>query len=646
MLLASPPQSAHVVFRLRLAFLGIALLLAISAIAGGFQLFVLHRSQASAIERSVPALALSQQLQSQLAKFQKHSINLRTEKTTPKLFELHKSLTRLSSEMHVTVNSLTPVSVSQESLLGLSESLRRVTESIDEIAPLRRAQIGIDQHLAEKRIALSSIRSEFRTHVEPRLIDVASSLEASLQPSQANLPIAQASPGRLVSTQVDIQNKLSEISYRVSAVIDMAEQLSKQSPKPVTADEIAQLQLNIRNVAQILITLDANDFRQELAALTKELRGVILDENGIVFQLQASSDYSSTYDGVLKRQLTISGDFSHWIESIVELARSDISTSAAQFHESLFRTIVILAVSWLIIATIIALVSYYVVERQFNRRMTKLTTATLAIAEGDVDFSVDVRGKDELGAVANSLRVFKKNALELRRSNKELELFAYAASHDLKSPLRAIENLAEWTLEDAGDELSDESRGNLVKLLNRARRLSRLQTDLLEYCKAGLAEERIEAMNLPKVVDELSDLLNPDGNYSITVSDQTLLARTYVTPLRQVLLNLINNAIKHHDRSQGMIKISSNYSKLNGRVVITITDDGCGIDPEYHDRIFGLFQTLQPQDVVEGSGMGLSLIQKLVNRYSGTIELTSNPTICRGTTFTFDWPIFHVQPIE
>jgi len=218
-----------------------------------------------------------------------------------------------------------------------------------------------------------------------------------------------------------------------------------------------------------------------------------------------------------------------------------------------------------------------------------------------------------------------------------MEQFAYAASHDLKSPLRAIENLAQWTIEDGGADLPADCLKNLEKILQRAKRLSTLQNDLLEYSRAGHAADKIKAIDINLLVAELSEFLDPDSRFTIEVSGASQVIHTSETPLRQVLMNLLNNAIKHHDRGYGIVTISIHFS--TSRMHVSMLDDGPGIEEQYLEQIFELFNMLQTQDDVEGSGLGLALVRKLVKRYGGTITAVSNPTLQRGTEFQFDWPI-------
>ena len=119
---------------------------------------------------------------------------------------------------------------------------------------------------------------------------------------------------------------------------------------------------------------------------------------------------------------------------------------------------------------------------------------------------------------------------------------------------------------------------------------------------------------------------------------------TYATPLRQILLNLISNGIKHHDQSKGQITVHTYLE--NDRIHMSVSDDSPGIPTPYQDRVFGLFETLKPRDEVEGSGLGLSIIRKSLKHHKGKIRIESDPDTTRRTSFLFDLPEMSAQSIE
>ena len=231
-------------------------------------------------------------------------------------------------------------------------------------------------------------------------------------------------------------------------------------------------------------------------------------------------------------------------------------------------------------------------------------------------------------------RVAERTA-ELARSNAELDRFAYVASHDLRAPLRAIDQLAKWIIEDAAALLPVPSQVHLTKLRGRIKRMETLLTDLLAYSRAGRHHHRPEPVDASAIIRNLLDLLAPPPGLKVTLVGVLPTMVTERIPFETVLRNLIDNAIKHHHSPTiGCITISA--ADQGPWMEFTVADDGPGIDPAYHERIFTIFQTLQPRDQVEGSGMGLAIVQRLVESRGGTIQVDSQRGA--GATFRFTWP--------
>lgn len=232
-------------------------------------------------------------------------------------------------------------------------------------------------------------------------------------------------------------------------------------------------------------------------------------------------------------------------------------------------------------------------------------------------------------------RQVAERTAELERSNRELDEFAYVASHDLKAPLRAISNLATWITEDTKGQLPVSTQVHLTKMQARIRRMEVLLDDLLAYSRAGRQRHPTEPLDLETLIRTIVELLASPTGFIVKVPTHSLRFRTERVPLETVLRNLIGNAIKHHPQpSQGWVEITAQVHEQ--WVDFAIQDNGSGIDSAYHQRIFELFQTLKPRDEVEGSGMGLAIVKKLVESRGGTIGLTSS--LGQGTTFSFRWP--------
>lgn len=223
---------------------------------------------------------------------------------------------------------------------------------------------------------------------------------------------------------------------------------------------------------------------------------------------------------------------------------------------------------------------------------------------------------------------------ELERSNKELETFAYVASHDLKSPLRGIAQLSTWIEEDlAANEISAVMEHTQL-LRNRIQRMEKLLDDLLIFYRAGKSEGTMMEVDVNQMTKDIFEIQNNKPGLRLEISNKLPQLTTLSTPFELIIRNLFSNAIKHHDKQEGLIQVSSRELDENF-IEFSVCDDGPGIPEKFHSRIFGMFQTLKPRDELEGSGMGLALIKKIVETYGGYITLKSTG---RGSCFSFGWP--------
>jgi PAS domain S-box-containing protein len=222
---------------------------------------------------------------------------------------------------------------------------------------------------------------------------------------------------------------------------------------------------------------------------------------------------------------------------------------------------------------------------------------------------------------------------QLKKSNRELEQFAYITSHDLKAPLRAIANLSEWLEEDLQDKLDDDTRHNMKLLRGRVYRLENLINGLLDYSRVGRLKLEPQSVDVGKMLAEIIDSLGVPANFTIEIQGDMPTLNTEVIPLQQVFNNLINNAIKHSDGDQGKITISA--KEQDNFYEFAIADNGKGIDPQYHERIFTIFQTLEARDTKESTGIGLAIVKKAVENQGGKVWVESQ--LGEGAVFSFSW---------
>ncbi|GEM_PF-4139264 len=229
----------------------------------------------------------------------------------------------------------------------------------------------------------------------------------------------------------------------------------------------------------------------------------------------------------------------------------------------------------------------------------------------------------------------RKNA-ELAFINEELDRFVWLASHDLKAPARALRRLAGFVSEDL-EGADPEVRANLELMQARSARLERMLDDLLEYARAGRASPAIETIELDDLLMHIHMDLRPAPGVSIELTRSVPAFPAQRVPLERVLANLVDNAIKHHPTPE-LAQVAVAATDLgNHRLAITVEDDGAGIPERDRERAQQIFQTLQPRDEVESSGVGLALVRRLVERAGG--ELSLRNSLLGGLAVRFTWPM-------
>lgn len=231
-------------------------------------------------------------------------------------------------------------------------------------------------------------------------------------------------------------------------------------------------------------------------------------------------------------------------------------------------------------------------------------------------------------------QMLAKTTNVLRKRNQELDQFAYVVSHDLKAPLRAIANLSSWIEEDLSESMTEDTLHQMNLLRGRVHRMEGLIEGLLQYSRVGRIQVPSEMVKVEKLLAEIIDSLAPPSGFEVKVEPGMPTFVTEKLALQQVFSNLISNAIKHNRGESGHVKIS--VKELDDFYEFSVADDGPGIAPQYHDKVFVIFQTLEARDKVENTGIGLSLVKKIVEGQGGTISLESAEG--EGATFRFTWP--------
>jgi PAS domain S-box-containing protein len=260
--------------------------------------------------------------------------------------------------------------------------------------------------------------------------------------------------------------------------------------------------------------------------------------------------------------------------------------------------------------------------------LTDMATGELT---GVIEFVRDISDRKK------AEEALKRKTEELQRVNRELEHFAYVASHDLREPLRKISNFTELLADRYRGQLDEKADKYIWFVVDGAKRMDRLIEDLLAYSRAGRAELIWEATSAEQVVRlAVSDLEKflEENSAEVTYSDLPIIQANPVQ-LGQLMRNLIQNAVKFRGEEPSRVHVSA--QKTGNEWVFSVRDNGIGIDPEHWERIFGIFQRLHTRSEQTGTGIGLAISKKIVEHHGGRIWVESEPG--KGSTFHFTIPV-------
>ena len=277
------------------------------------------------------------------------------------------------------------------------------------------------------------------------------------------------------------------------------------------------------------------------------------------------------------------------------------------------------------------------INAEISRRISQIQQLAEQVVLGDYTVKIPDTAEDNIGGLATSLNRMTKtldasfSALEKR--NQELDQFAYVASHDLKAPLRGVTTIVKWIEDELAAELSPQLHTYLDQMKGRLSRLEDLINGLLAYARVGRTAQPLEPVDVRELLSEVQELVVPP-DFTLHISPDLPTLTTNRLGLQQVFTNLLSNAVKYHQRGAGHLAVTC--QDIGRCYEFRVQDDGPGIAPEYHQKIFLLFQTLRDRHTAESTGIGLSIVQKIISEQQGTIRVES--AVGQGAGFIFTWP--------
>lgn len=258
------------------------------------------------------------------------------------------------------------------------------------------------------------------------------------------------------------------------------------------------------------------------------------------------------------------------------------------------------------------------------------------IAGTVLDISRRRRAEEEAARLNNDLeRIVEERTVRLEMANRELNEFAHVVSHDLKAPLRGINQLSEWLKEDYWHLLDGEGREHIDLIRSRVKRMDSLIDGILQYSRVGRNMGKEEWIDLNTLLRDIIEIIMPREHISVVIGNRLPSVYAERICMEQVFQNLLGNAVRYMDKEEGVVTVTS--SDCGFCHEFCVSDNGPGIDPRYHEKIFQIFQTLTPRDSIESTGIGLALVKKIIEVMGGEIRVQSE--VGYGSSFYFTLPM-------
>ncbi len=245
---------------------------------------------------------------------------------------------------------------------------------------------------------------------------------------------------------------------------------------------------------------------------------------------------------------------------------------------------------------------------------------------------IELIRNNEWMAVQNE--IIEEKSAALQQSNNRLKEFAYIVSHDLKAPLRGVRNIASWIREDCGNSLNEHGVTHLKLMEKQILKMENLIRAVLEYSKTGASKNNSEWINLDEMIKDVIEMVEVDNRTHFSLKTELVQIKGTRIVISQVLQNLLSNSIKHNDKALKVVDIE--IREEAEQIYFLVSDNGPGIDPRDHSKIFDLFQTLRNTTDYESTGIGLPVAKKMIEEAGGNLWLDSTPG--NGSKFQFTIP--------
>lgn len=639
--------------KLLLSFLALLMVTAISIMAAIFVIEQIRAAQSTLTISSIPSLARANKLSSIAATLVESSLRISESDSMQSLNQRKQKITTLRNDLRNELSVLENQISNDDHVLNLTQLDTELQNNI----------IRKFDTLSNLKIISARYNDYFKTiyHSSNDLLDQLLKIKVKREINLSNIVDSLSFNNIKSTTGVRVAEEIHDNIYNVELVKNLVDKLNDiiKNIKDLNSVDTKEHLLLIEDefdhalgvVIRSIVNIDDESVKNELSApmLTLIKKGQekpsIFDLKLDEIQLHTGLQEISNENVSLLHQINLGLD--RLVDEVRNHASADSMNLSSIINQSRGLFIVLLFVAIAISIFII----WHFVYKGIVLKLSLLSAITTKISNKDYEFKIDKTGNSEFSKIATALEALQINAKQrdalnylltkkserLRRSNEDLSQFAYVASHDLQEPLRMIGSYVQLLRKRYEGKIDKDADKFINYAVDGCHRMQLLIEGLLKFSKVDSDKDEMQHNDINEALtDVIHDLsIRIRESNALVKWDEILPAYACSTQLKTVFRNIISNGIKYCDGRTPEIHIKSELI-AEGRVQYSITDNGIGIDEKYQDKIFVIFKRLHSRNEYSGTGIGLSICKKIVERHGGQIWLTSKPAI--GTTFYFTFP--------
>ena len=592
-------------------------------------IFILRQSAVQVVEKGIPVIDITNNLSEISAKLKLTASNIATSKE-------HEELNQHDENMQFLIKQLSAHATRESKLVQTSEKISAITR---ELFKSRKQYITLQLDFNNNWKKYSKAIGDLTYYTND--------IETDLSLRHWQFIQQDVTESNTILEKIYREkDQISKLSSTIKILVMTSERIPQISDGVFYSSLYSAVELAYRNAVR---TIGESQIAEKQKLITTLL--IIYDQiylpDGLFSQKRKIIDIESqlqTLTGELNLFVTVLTQSSSQVISAYHKEAKRIANNG----HNISSIILLFAFTFLLVFPIILYLVFF--NGLYNRIISKIATLTddiNKIANNNLETDIKNYQFKEFSEASNALEIFKENAKKLKKttcmltekvkelsdSNHELEKFNHITSHDLKSPIQASEKLISWVISDKKNSLSEESNTHLNLLLNRTIRLKKLLKDLSTFTQISKTNEIPKELKLSQVVQKIFQKESYNDHISINFEDTTIFLPP--TAFEIVIRNIISNSVQHSKSEKTEILIS--HTKKENLLTISIKDDGPGIPKNLQNKAMQMFETLTSRDDSGGSGLGLTIVEKIMKKFHGEIEINSDGK--SGTEVIINWPI-------